>query len=93
MMTSLQQTTAYSMVEIVYHHTHCYFQDTPSDKEEENFPTVPLDDDVWLEEPAQTGTYASTTSHNHMACALTPAHTVWISYTPLLKMHQHHIIR
>ena len=27
-------------------------------------------------------TYASMNSHNHITCALTLAHTAWISYTP-----------
>ena len=37
---------------IVHHHTDGSFQDVPSDKEEEeHFPTAPLDDGIWLEEP------------------------------------------
>ena len=37
--------------QIVHHCTDGSFQDVPSDKEEEHFPTAPLGDDVWLEEP------------------------------------------
>ena len=36
---------------MVYHHTYDSFQDATNEEEEEDFPTVPLDDDIWLEEP------------------------------------------
>ena len=38
----------------------------------------------------QTETYASMNIYNHMICALTLAHTAWISITSLQNMHQHH---
>ena len=38
--------------EMTCHLTDDSFQDVPSDEEEEeHFPTAPLDDDVWQEEP------------------------------------------
>ena len=37
----------------------------------------------------QTDTHASMNIHNCMTCALTLAHTAWISYTLLQNMHQH----
>ena len=55
------------------------------DDAEEHFLTVSLDDNVWMEEPVQRGTYASMKTHN-MICTLTPAHTVCIHYTSLKKM-------
>ena len=37
---------------MVYHHTDDSFQDASNEEEEEGgFPTAPLDDDIWLEEP------------------------------------------
>ena len=50
---------------------------------EEQFPTAPLKDDVWMEEP---GTCAFMNIHNKI-CALTLAHTAWITYTSLWIMH------
>ena len=82
--------------QIVHHHIDGSFKDVPSEEEEEDFPTAPLDGDIWLDEPVpdkQTGTYTSMNSQNYMTCALTFAHTAWISYSPLQKMHQHHIMR
>ena len=39
---------------MVYHHTDDSFQDATNEREEEeDFPTAPLDDDIWLEEPVQ----------------------------------------
>ena len=35
---------------MVYHHTDGSFQDA-TNEDEEDFPTAPLNDDVWLEEP------------------------------------------
>ena len=77
--------------QISHHLTDDSFWDIPS--EEEDFPTAPLDDDIWLENQSQTGTYASMNTHNYMTCALTLAHTAWISYTPLQETCQHHIMR
>ena len=37
----------------------------------------------------QTGTYTYMIIPNHMTCALTLAHTAWISYTSLQNTHQH----
>ena len=37
--------------QIVCHCTDGSFHDVPSEEEEEDFPTAPLDDDVWMEEP------------------------------------------
>ena len=53
---------------------------------EEHFPTALLNDDVWMEEPVQTSTYAFMNIHN-MICAHTHACTAWISYTSLWIMH------
>ena len=35
---------------MIYHHTDDSFQDATNEEEEEDFPTAPLNDDVWLEE-------------------------------------------
>ena len=80
--------------QMAYHLTDDSFQDVPSDEEEEeeeeeHFPTTPLDDDVWMEEPVPDRC-ASMNSHKHMTCTLTLAHKAWISYTKLQNMHQHH---
>ena len=64
---------------MAHHLTDDSFQDIHSEE------VAPLDDNIWMEEPVQTGTSASMNSHNHMTCALTLAHTAWISYTPLRK--------
>ena len=37
--------------QMVHHHTADSLQDVTNEEEEEYFPTAPLDDDVWLEEP------------------------------------------
>ena len=36
---------------MLYHHTDDSFQDATNEEEEEDFPTAPLNDNVWLEEP------------------------------------------
>ena len=61
-------------------------------EDEKDFPTAPLDDDIWLEDPVQD-TSASMNSHNHMTSVPIPVHTAWTCYTPPQKMHQHHIMR
>ena len=36
---------------MAHHLTDDSFQDIPSEEEEEHFPTAPLDDDIWMDEP------------------------------------------
>ena len=79
--------------QMVCHHTDDSFQEATNEGKEEVFPTTPLDDDVWLEEPVPDRHFASMNSHNCMTSALILTHTAWISYTPLQKMHHHHIMR
>ena len=76
----------------------CHFTDDSSQDEineeeeevEEHFPTAPLDDDVWMEEPVPNRhLYIHEQSQPH---GLHPslAHTAWISYIPPQNTHQHH---
>ena len=78
-----------------YHHTSTpntddSFQDSIA---EEDFPTAPLDDDIWLEIQFQIDTYVFMKCHNHITSVPTPAHTAWTCTNPLQKMAQHHTMR
>ena len=37
--------------QMAQHLTNDSFQDIPSEEEEEHFPTAPLGDDIWMDEP------------------------------------------
>ena len=78
-----------------YHHTS-----TPSTDDsfhdatgEEDFPTAPLDDAIWLEDQFWIDTYVFMSSHSHIASVLTPSHTCWTCHIPLQKMQQHPAMR
>ena len=57
------------------------------EEEEEHFPTAPLDDNVWMDEPVldrHLCIYEHSQPHD---LHLILAHTAWISYTSLQNMH------
>ena len=60
---------------MVYHHTDDSFQDATN--EEEDFPTAPLDDDIWLEGPVPVRHLCAYNSHNHITRVPIPVHTAW----------------
>ena len=72
---------------VVYHHTDDSFQDATNEEEEEDFPTAPLNDDIWLGEPIP---------HRHLCIhelplflSLTAAGEVhWTEYGSLCHIHR-----
>ena len=60
--------------------TDQFFQDATA---EENFPTAPIDDDIWLEIKFQIGTYVSMSSHSEIASVPTPVYKDWTYHNPL----------
>ena len=67
-------------------HPMAHHLTSTDEEEEEHFPTAPLNDDVWMKNQFQTGTYAFMKIHN-MICSHTLAHTTWICYISLWIMH------
>ena len=68
------------------------FQDVTAE-EKEDFPTAPLDDDIWLEDPVPDRHCVFMNSDSHIFCVLIPIYTAWICYNPLQKTPQHHTMR
>ena len=69
------------------------FLDARAEEEEESFPTAPLDDDIWLEDPVPDRHVCIMSSHNHITSVPILAHTALTCHIQLQKMHQHHTTR
>ena len=77
---------------MVYHCTDDSFQDATSE-EEEDIPTAPLDDDIWLEDPVtdrQVCIHEQSWPHDQCPYPC-PYHLNQLHSTQ--KMHKHHIMR
>ena len=73
------------------HQMVCHLTSADEEEElEEHFPTAPLGDDVWMQEPVPDR-HICIHEHSqlHDLCPY-PSHEAWINYTSLQNMHQHH---
>ena len=79
-----------------YHHTSTpstddSFQDATA--EEEDFPTTPVDDASWVEDPVPDRHLCIHEESQLHYQGFYLAHSDWTCHIPLQKMHQHHSIR